>query len=543
MSLSRTIPDLDPVEQRTVAAVLARNLRERPDQPAVIDYDGQLTYRELYDAALVFGGGFGQAGVEADATVLLMLDNHIDYIVAWLGLNLIGAIEVPVNTAYRGAVLAHVANDSGARAAVVESGYLERFLSLKNELQHLERVFVRGHDGPLPEVPGWVIEPFETIRAAQPAEPVDLHPWTRIGLLYTSGTTGPSKGVAAPQGLAWSYSAIPWIEAGQRIMVNLPLFHVGGQWAGVYAAFIAGGTGVIIPRFSASTFFDDVRRFRCDQTLLLGAMASFLWGRPPRDDDRDHTMRNVNMVPVLPNHEQFAERFGITIGSAYGLTEFSSPIFSLYGEGEPGLAGWVRDDFEARIVDEFDLEVPPGATGELCLRAKVPWANMDGYHNLPGKTQEAWRNLWFHTGDAMRQDEQGRFHFIDRINDALRVRGENVSSFEVEAEIVRHPAVLACAVVAVPSEHTEDEIKAVVVLKEGKRIDLPELLEDLTGRLPYFMVPRYYDVVAELPVTPTAKIKKAELRASGITDSTWDCVAQGYQVTRNGLVRPEGEHV
>lgn len=538
MSLSRTIPDLDPVDKRTVAGVLARNLRERPDQPAVIDYDSQLSYRALYDTALTFGGGFREAGIGEDETVLILLDNHIDYIVSWIGLNLIGAVEVPVNTAYRGGILAHVGNDSGARVAVVESAYLDRLVAVGDELRHLELVFVRGHDGPLPQVPGWAIEPFDALRGARPAEPVEMHPWMRLGLLYTSGTTGNSKGVTAPHGLAWSYSAIPWIEAGQRIMVNLPLFHIGGQWAGVYAAFIAGGTGVIIPRFSASTFFDDVRRFRCDQTLLLGAMASFLWGLPPRDDDRDHTMRNVNMVPVVPFHEQFAERFNMAIGSAYGLTEFSSPILSTYGEGRPGMAGWLRDDFEARVVDEFDMEVSVGGTGELCLRAKVPWANMDGYHNLPEKTQDTWRNLWFHTGDAMRQDQSGRFYFVDRIKDALRVRGENVSSFEVESEIARHPAVLTCAVVAVPSEHTEDEIKAVVVPKEGEHVDLPELLEYLTGRLPYFMVPRYYDVVGELPTTPTAKIKKAELRASGITTTTWDCVAQGYKVTRAGLVRP-----
>jgi crotonobetaine/carnitine-CoA ligase len=198
----------------------------------------------------------------------------------------------------------------------------------------------------------------------------------------------------------------------------------------------------------------------------------------------------------------------------------------------------VRDDFEARLVDENDLDEPVGRTGELVLRAKVPWANMTGYHNLPDKTQEAWRNLWFHTGDGMRQDERGRFFFVDRINDSLRVRGENVSSFEVESEILRHPDVLACAVVAVPSQHTEDEIKAVVVPNPGTQIDRVALLEMLAERLPYFMVPRYFQFLDELPTTPTQKVKKAELRAAGLTEDTWDRADEGYQVTREGLQRP-----
>lgn len=538
MSLRLSTSEIDPVSERTLATVLQRNLRERPDQAAVLGPDGELSYTDLHDAALQRGGGFQRAGVAEDAPVLLMLDNHLDFVTTWIGLNLVGGVEVPVNTAYRGGILVHVANDSGARVAVVEAAYLDRLLAVRDELTALRRVFVRGAERELPAVDGWTIEPFDRLAEGPAGNPAELHPWTRMGILYTSGTTGNSKGVIAPHGLAYSYSSPPWIEAGERIMVNLPLFHIGGQWAGVYAALIAGGTAVVLPGFSASTFLADARRYGCNQTLLLGAMASFLWAQPRRDDDRDHPLRTVNMVPVVPNHEEFAERFGMTIGSAYGLTEFSSPILTLYGEAEPGLAGWVRDDYEARVVDENDLEVGTGRTGELVLRAKVPWANMAGYHNLPDKTQEAWRNLWFHTGDGMRRDEQGRFHFIDRVKDALRVRGENVSSFEVESEIMRHPDVLACAVVAVPSEHTEDEIKAVVVAKEGTTIDPVGLLEFLVERLPYFMVPRYFDFLDELPTTPTQKIKKAELRASGVSETTWDRAAEGYKVTRTGLQRP-----
>jgi crotonobetaine/carnitine-CoA ligase len=274
---------------------------------------------------------------------------------------------------------------------------------------------------------------------------------------------------------------------------------------------------------------------------MLGAMASFLSAQPARPDDGDQPIRKVAMVPVIAGHEEFAERFDVRIGSAYGLTEFSSPIVTPYGNGTPGLAGWLRDDFEARVVDDDDMDVPLGATGELVLRPRTPWAMFSGYHDLPQATAEVWRNLWFHTGDAMRLDENGRFYFVDRKKDSLRRRGENVSSFEVEAEVIRFDGVVACAAVAVASEHSEDEIKIVVVPRPGVELDFPELLRFLCGRLPYFMVPRYYESVSELPLTPTQKIKKAELRAAGVTPATWDHTDAGFRVTRHGLIEPSGQ--
>lgn len=536
------IRDLDAIENRTIGGVIRRQLGERPDQTAVMSRMGTLTYRELYENGLSIGGGLQRMGVEQGTPVLLMLDNHLEYVTSWIGVGLIGAVEVPVNTAYRGTILAHVVNDSGARLVVVEKAFLDTLIAVREQLTHIDHVVVHGSTGALPTVDGWTVVAFEDLRDGAPAEPADLHAWDLMGIMYTSGTTGNSKGVLATHGLGYSYSSAHWIEPGEVIMCNLPLFHVGGQWAGVYAALIAGGTSAVVPRFSASTFWDDVRYFGCTQTLLLGAMASFLSAQPALDRDRDHPMRHINMVPLVPDYKEFSERFDTLLGAAYGLTEFSSPILVPYGLAEPGLTGWPREDYEVRLVDDNDMDVVPGATGELVLRPKVPWAMMAGYHGLPDKTAEAWRNLWFHTGDAMSQDEQGRYHFVDRRNDALRVRGENVSSFEVENEVVTHPAVLSCAVVAVPSQHTEDEIKAVVVFKDGMSAAPEELLKHLVPRLPYFMVPRYFEFLVEMPTTPTQKVKKAELRQLGVTSATWDREQAGYKLTKAGLQEPTPTH-
>ena len=540
MVYSNEVSVSDPVENRTVREVLERQLRERPDQLAIRDLNEALTYRELFERSCQASGGFTALGVQRGDGVLLMLDNHVDYILSWFGLSLMGAVEVPVNTAYRGSLLSHVINDSGAAVLVVEDSYLPLIADVRDQLTGLNTILVRGGEGDFPHIEGVAISAFDGVLAGEPVEPVEVNSWDLLGILYTSGTTGNSKGVLAPQGLAYSYSSPKWIEPGEVVMCNLPLFHIGGQWAGVYSALIAGGSSVILPRFSATTFWEDVRRFGCTQALILGAMASFLAAQPEQENDNDHTLRHINMVPLVADHEAFAERFGVSIGAAYGLTEFSAPVLTLYGDAEPGLAGRLRSDFEARIVDEHDIDVPVGKTGELVLRAKVPWAMMAGYHGLPDKTSEAWRNLWFHTGDAMRQDEQGRYFFVDRNNDAMRVRGENISSVEVEKEIDSHPEVVASVAVAVPSQHTEDEIKVAVVRKKGSTLTPEDLLRYLVPRTPYFMVPRYFDFVSELPMTPTQKFKKAEVRAAGITATTWDRSAAGFSVTRKGLEEPNG---
>ena len=523
-------PKLPPPADRNLGAVFAKALAAYPDKMAVRDMERTLTYRALCDEALEIAGGFARFGVGRQGAVLLMLDNHLDYVSCWVGLGLTAKTQVPVNTAYLGAILTHVINNCGAKVLVIEDHYVERIAAIADQLTQLETIFVRGKTLGTALPARFKIAPYTALFGARAAiEHID--PWDLIGIMFTSGTTGLSKGVRVTQGQAYGYST-PEVygacAAKDVVYVGLPLFHIGGQWAGVYNALIAGASAVVFPRFHATAFWDEVRAYGCTYTLLLGAMAEFLYRQPPDPRDSDQPMRQIVMVPVVADLDAFKKRFGVeTVSTAYGSTEASAVILSPVGGAEPGKVGWLRPDFEARLVDEHDMDVAPGTPGELLVRSKEPWLIMDGYHDMPQATVDVWRNLWFHTGDSMVQDARGMYTFVDRVKDAIRRRGENVSSFEVEREIGAHPSVLECAVVAVRSDATEDDIKACLVLHPGARLTGPELIDFLKPRLPYFMIPRYVQIIKEMPKTPTEKIRKQPLRDLGVTGDTWDAVAAG----------------
>lgn len=526
-------PVLPPLAERTVPAVMARALAASPDKMAVRDETRALTYAELNDEALGLAGGMARIGVGIGETMLLMLDNHVDYAACWLGLSLTGRVEVPVNTAYLGSILVHVINNCGARAMIVESAYVQCIADIADQLTALSDIVVRG---PLPQIelpPHIRLHAYGDLPAA-PAMVEKVEPWDLIGIMYTSGTTGLSKGVRVTHAHAYGYSTpevYGAVSADDTTLVVLPMFHIGGQWKGVYNALIAGASAVILPRFRATRFWDDVRFYGCTYTLVLGVMGEFLYGQPVDPQDRNHRLKRIAMVPVISDLEGFRERFGMeAINSAYGSTEASVALISPHNGAEPGKIGWCRPDFEARLVDENDIDVPLGKAGELLLRAREPWVMMSGYHAMPEATVKAWRNLWFHTGDTMRQDERGMFSFVDRSNDAIRRRGENVSSFEVEREIASHPAVSECAVIGVSSAATEHDIKACIVLKDDLRATPEELIEFLRSRLPYFMLPRYIEFLDALPRTPTEKIRKQELRSAGVTQTTWDADKAGVSL-------------
>lgn len=519
------MPILPPLADRTLPALLERSVRTRPDKMAVRDRDRALSYSDLKREALEIAGGFERIGVERQEAVLLMLDNHVDYVLCWLALGLTARIEAPVNTAYVGTILAHVVNNSNARVLVIEGHHLPALSSVADRLEGLRTLVVRGEYDAADIPAGLAALPFAELPSA-PADYAGVDPWDIAAIMYTSGTTGLSKGVRITHAHAYGYAA-PEIYGAcgpdDVTLVVLPLFHIGGQWKGVLNALIAGAGAVVLPRFSAGDFWDDVRRYDCSYTLILGVMAEFLLRQPERPEDRDHKLRRVALVPVVKDLQGLKDRFGIeTVSSAYGSTEASVVLLSPMGAAEPGKIGWVRPDFEVRLVDERDMEVPVGSTGELIVRAKEPWVIMDGYHNMPEATETAWRNLWLHTGDVMRRDERGMFEFVDRAKDAIRRRGENISSFEVEQEIFAHPDVLECAVIAVPSDATEDEILACVTLREGCDLSPAALLEFVRPRLPYFMVPRFVRIMPELPKTPTAKVRKQELRAAGVSAGVYD---------------------
>jgi crotonobetaine/carnitine-CoA ligase len=259
-------------------------------------------------------------------------------------------------------------------------------------------------------------------------------------------------------------------------------------------------------------------------------MATLLAKAPQATFDRAHTLRHALMIPLSEDAAAFKARFGCDIYTLFNMTEVSSPLVSQVQPRVLGSCGRPRSGVEVRVVDANDCEVAPGAIGELIVRTDRPWAMNHGYYRDPEATVRAWRNGWFHTGDAFRVDAEGNYHFVDRMKDAIRRRGENISSFEVEAEVNAFAGVQESAAVAVPSEFGEDEVLVAVAAKPGHALDPRELIEHLIPRMPHFMVPRYVRIVDTLPKTATQKVQKHVLRADGIAEGTWDREAAGIRL-------------
>lgn len=517
-------PRIPPPEDCVLRPLLDRRAAERPDKVFVqfAATGATWTYAELRREVEETAAALQALGVRQDEPVLTWLPNGPDALRLWFAVNYLGAIYVPLNLAYRGQVLEHAVRSAGARLIVGHPDLLPRLDAI--DAPALERR-VAVQDAGSVRRPG--------ARPAPPERPI--MPWDTQSVIYTSGTTGPSKGVLCSYlHAASAANAFYAATEDDRNMVNLPLFHAGGTGA-IYRMLVKGGSVALVEAFDTNSFWDTVRATGTTCLTLLGAMVPFLLKRPPAPDDRDHTLKKVVLVPLSDDAQAFAERFGVDVYTTFNMTETSWPLVSERNPTVRGTCGRPRPGVEARIVDEHDCEVAPGVAGELILRTDTPWAMNHGYHNNPEATARAWRNGWFHTGDAFRRDDDGNFFFVDRLKDAIRRRGENISSFEVEAELMAHPSVREAAAVAVPSEHGEDEVLAIVAPVAGGTVDPAELLSFLLPRMPHFMVPRYVRVLGELPKTPTQKVQKNLLRADGVTPDTWDREAAGIRVRRERL--------
>ncbi|MDZ7839711.1 MAG: AMP-binding protein [Gammaproteobacteria bacterium] len=532
----------DPRIEQTLPQVLAKRVAELGDKPWIVCGDKSYSYRAVDDQSGRLATGLAGRGINSGNTVLLLLPDDIEIIHCWCALAKLGAIEVPVNTHLRGTVLNHVIDDSRARACITESRYLDRLLE-REEYPYLEALIVAGELSAVQRVA--VERRFECIALEacfddEPLAPGDNAPrFNDVGaVMYTSGTTGPSKGVMVTHAHSYEYA----LAVAENLDLNssdiyynpLPLFHIAGQWAAVYASCIRGATVVLAQGFSAKRFWNDVRQHGATTTFLLGAMANWLAQLEPQDDDRNNPMERMLVVPLLPDTEAFKQRFDVLVCAIWGSTEVNCPTRSGFDLVDSKTCGYIcHDRYEVRIVDDNDMEVPPGVPGEAVVRAKEPWITMAGYWNNPEATVKAWRNQWVHSGDMLMRDENDNLYFVDRVKDAIRRSGENISSMEVENEINAHEPVLECAVVPVDSEHTEQEVKAYIVLKEGAgAFDHEAFIRFLEPRMAYFMIPRFVEIVDALPKTQTGKIQKFELRGRPNSKDTWDRVSAGVKLSK-----------
>lgn len=517
-----------PLSERTIPALLDRQAALHGERPLVRCGELVRSVAELRDAVAAWAGTLAQAGVEPGDRVVLMLSNRLEMLELMLACAWRGAIAAPLNTALRGTQLEHVVRNADARLAILEADFAPAVAALPADAQP-ERVWV--FDGQAHGAGEWSPPP----QPGEPLAPAEVGPGTIATIFYTSGTTGPSKGVLGPHAQIHGFArrVADFLEIdGDDVLHNcLPLFHVNA-WCCFFQALLSGATYAIGRRFSASRFWEEIVACDASVTYLLGAMIPILLKQPVSELEREHRIRIVNGNPPPAELMRAAhERFGIRVAENYASTETSAIFGAPLERLRDGWVGPPMDGFEVKVVDEDEVEQPPGVPGELLIRPQEPYLIASGYYRMPEKTVEAWGNLWFHTGDRMVRDEDGWYRFVDRLKDSIRRRGENISAFEVEQAVATHPEVAEVAVIAVPSELGEDEVMAVVVARAGAEIDPEELIRTIEPQLAYFALPRYVEVVESLPVTENGKVKKYELRERGVTEATWDREAAGYQVS------------
>lgn len=483
--------------------------------------DRAYTASELHEQARTVAAGLQRAGHAPGERVALMIGNRAEFLAWWFGTAMAGLVSVPLNTAMRGDVLRHMLALSAPAVLVAEPDYFADAAEAAAGVECPPRVLRLSGQHAVDSTGGF-------LAGAGGAVIHQARPSAFASIMFTSGTTGPSKGVMwthrMGMGKAESAVAVMGYDASDVLFTCLPLFHANGLGTSFLAALITRARLVVAPRFSASGFWPAVTAAGATTVNMLGSMPALLWKREPSPEERAHRLRKALVIPPPVGYaEEFEARFNVECTQLYGSTDLGIPLGVPHGERRPGSCGRVLPGWECQIVDDQDDLVPAGQAGELIARPLRPYLSQLGYYGMADATVSAWRNLWFHTGDVMRRDPDGWYYFLDRSKDSMRKSGENVSSYEVEQVVLSHDAVEDVAAYSVPSELAEDEVMVSVVLRPD-RLDASaaSIVAWCRDRLPYFAVPRYVDLCGSLPRTPTAKVQKSTLRARGITATTYD---------------------
>jgi len=498
----------------------------------------ELTFEEAWSQALDLAYFLEQAGVRPGDRVSTLGRNSPQAVLVWFAINLLGAADAPVNPAFVGAPLANAVNLVEAEIVVADAALLPALQSCAGELVHARRVLAYAMNEPPASKEGH--KPVRSIEVPAPGRPAH---WRAPGaahqdlcsILFTSGTTGLAKGamITHAQAFLTGMHAVDGMRVveGDRFYCAHPLFHMSPRFCAIYAALLTGVHVSLDERFEASRWIDRIRETRATVTIGHGALLEMIHAEPERDDDADTQLTRIGTSP-FPKHiaVDFERRFGVKGIETWGMTEVNIPCWHPYDEPlRAGSCGKVLHDwYELKVVNPHsDEEMSPGEVGELVVRPKFPWTLSPGYYGNPQATVAAWRNLWFHSGDSGYIDEDGWVYCVGRLGDRIRRRAENISSYDIEAAAKGHPAVLECAAVGVPSEFaSDDDVKLCLVLRAGADLQPEVMVAFLAQKLPHHMVPRYVEFLTALPRTPTQKVMKSRLRASGY-EGVWDRRAAG----------------
>ena len=531
---------LGAAQEWTLSRVLRRQAARHGERSFITFGDGTGLSFSGFDAqADSVARGLIGAGLQRGDRVMCMLHNGVEFLLLAVACGRAGAVFVPVNTELKSFSLQHQLQNCGARMVVCAPGLLANFETVATPDTPIATLVVCGEAVPerIPAaLAGAKRVAFAGLLASgQEARLHEPSPEEIGCIMYTSGTTGPAKGVLMPHAhLALFSVPSPGLDLRESDVyyVCMPLFHANALFVQVFASLVCGARVHCVQRFSPNRWLGEVRSCGATITNSLGIMTEMLHKSPARADDHENPLERVLAVPVAGWIGEFAARFGVRVFQGYGMTECNMPVYATREDPcVPGCCGTVRSElFEVAILDpETDQRLPDGETGEICVRPRVPGAFMQGYFGMPEKTAEAWRNLWFHTGDAGRLEGGARLFFTDRIKDRIRRRGENVSAFEVEQVLCALQGVQECAVVGirVGDEGAEQEIKACIVREPGSSLGPVDVLQHCIRHVPRFAVPRFIEFVESLPRTPSNKVQKHRLRETG-ADNAWDREVEGY---------------
>jgi crotonobetaine/carnitine-CoA ligase len=532
---------LEDTADRHLGRILELQAQHNGDTVYLITDTDRITYAEANELSDRLASGFASLGVGKGDRVAFLMANRPELVLMCLALNKLGAIWVPICTDYRGEWLRDALSRSRPAVMVVDDEHLERLREVRDGIDCDTLVALEeeaaGKENAVPYARLLEQDRYE-------ADYSTMDYGDTCAILWTSGTTGKSKGVMIAhnnwlrsilQGTNHQYESRP----GDIVYCAMPLYNAGAWITCVLRALVMGIGCVIERKFSVSSFMERVKHFGATQTFAVGSMGIFLINSPEREDDADNPLREALIVPMPPAMWQpFEKRFGVhLVTSGLGQSECLLSLNHEHSDVEAPVyaLGFEVPDAEVRLFDDEGNEVPDGQPGEICVRPRAPHVVFNGYFDNPEATAAAFRGEWFLTGDMARKDpETGVFFFVDRKKDAVRFAGRNISTMEVESVVLRHPEISEAAAFGIPTREleSEDELKLNVVLVEGSSLSPEDICRFVNDNAPHYFVPRYLEIVDGLPYTPTNKVQKYRLREAGVTETTWDSKAAGFKVER-----------
>lgn len=519
--------------------ILESRIKEYGEKAVFLYFkDQKITYKKFGENIDRIANGLLDFGIKPRDKVCIVMPNCSEWLYSYFALQRIKAVAVPINIHLKGESLKYILDASEAKAIFTDAQLLENYKPIRKELKYIKKEIIRPKDGETPDIELSENTILYSDLYRYPPTPPEIpeEELAGLGIVFTSGTTGPPKGVvtvrSAPQaiqGVMEIWDAMG-TKPGETIYACLPLFHGNALGVSTLGSLVLGCSLALGERFSASRLFDECRKYNAVEFNTLGAMIPFLLKQPERPDDADNPVRVV-LDAGCPREmwRPFEKRFNVKIVEWFGMVD--APGYLLNTDGPLGAMGKPVAGTEFKVFDDNDNELPPHKVGELVFRipgVEAPTA----YYKEKETTERAWRGGWFHTGDLAYRDEEGWFYFAGRKKESMRRRGENISAWEVESVVNRHPKVSESAAIGVPFELGEEDVKIVVVVKEDEKLTPEELLDYCQENMPYFQVPTYVEFVESIPRTPTQRPRYKELKKEPITPKTWDRVKVGYKLKR-----------